>query len=64
MGLTFFENDQGQIEIVKDERPRRIITDWFLERNSGYNNDGMWCQQDAATCHTSHAMLDVKHESS
>lgn len=47
----FYENEAGQAQTVNDVRYREMITSFFLPRIEEMNVEGMWFQQDGATCH-------------
>ena len=39
-----------------------MLTDFFVPARDGIDVNNVWFQQDGATCHTSHATIDILHE--
>lgn len=51
IGPFFFEND--------DDRYRAMLSDWFFPEIENQVIDDVFFQQDGATCHTSHATVNL-----
>jgi len=58
----FFQNEAGVAIIVNGERYRSMISNFLWPKMDNMDTDNMWLQQDGATCHTSHATMDILHE--
>ena len=63
MDLFFYENEAGQAQTVNGVRYREMITSFFLPRIEEMNVEGMWFQQDGATCHTARETIQLLHQS-
>ena len=59
----FYENEAGQAQTVNGVRYREMITSFFLPRIEEMNVEGMWFQQDGATCHTARETIQLLHQS-
>lgn len=56
----YFGNEEDQIETVKVERYRPMITDYFWhEIGDIVVVNKMWFQQDGVTCDTSRGTIDI-----
>lgn len=63
IGPFFYENEAGQAQTVNGVRYREMITSFFLPRIEEMNVEGMWFQQDGATCHTARETIQLLHQS-
>jgi len=61
-GSYFFQNEAGVIITVNGERYRSMISNFLWPNMDDIDIDNMWFQQDGATCHIPHAMMDILHE--
>ena len=62
IGLYFFEDEGEATVTVNGDTYRTMITDFFVPALDGIDVDNVWFQQDGATCHTSHATIDLLRE--
>ncbi|XP_078047551.1 uncharacterized protein LOC144475472 [Augochlora pura] len=63
IGPFFFENAAGQAITVNGARYRDMIIQFFVPKLQDMDVDGMWFQQDGATCHTARETIQLLHES-
>jgi len=56
----FFQNEAGVAITINGERYRSMISNFLWPKMD--DTDNIWFQQDGATCHTPHAMMDILHE--
>lgn len=59
IGPYFFKNEAGNRVTVNGDRYRAMINDYLIPNLNGIDLEGMWFQQDGATCHTANATLDL-----
>lgn len=59
IGPYFFQNEDGATITVNGDTYRTMITDFFVPALHGIDVNDVWFQQDGATCHTSHATIDL-----
>ncbi|GFU64759.1 transposable element Tc3 transposase, partial [Trichonephila clavipes] len=59
IGQYFFKNDEGHNVTVNDDRYRAMITHFFIRELNNHDVQELWFQQDAATCHTARATIDL-----
>ena len=52
VGPYFFEDEEDSAETVNGEGYRNILTNFFFPAMEELGSEGMWFQQDGATCHT------------
>ena len=56
------KNEASIAITVNGERYRSMISNFLWPKMDDMDTDNMWFQQDGATCHTSHATMDILHE--
>ncbi|GFW28659.1 DUF4817 domain-containing protein [Trichonephila clavipes] len=59
IGPYFFKNDECHNVIVKDDRYRAMITNFFIPELNNHDVQELWFQQYSATCHTARATIDL-----
>ena len=62
IGPYFFENDAGNAVTVNGVRYRNMITEFLWPQLDGMDMEGMWFQQDGATCHTACETMELLRE--
>jgi hypothetical protein len=62
IGPYFFENDAGNAVTVNGVRYRNMITEFLWPQLDGMDMEGMWFQQDGATCHTACETMELFRE--
>jgi hypothetical protein len=58
----FFENDVGNAVTVNGVHYRNMITEFLWPQLDGMDMEGMWFQQDGATCHTACETMELLRE--
>ena len=59
IGIFFCEYEQGEPVTVNGDRYRPMLKEFMFTKIEEQNIGNIWFQQDAATCHTAEARLDV-----
>ncbi|GFX99160.1 transposase [Trichonephila clavipes] len=59
IGPYFFKNDEGHNVTVNGDRYRAMITNFFIPELNNHDVQGLWFQQDGATCHAARATIDL-----
>ncbi|GFU64251.1 DUF4817 domain-containing protein [Trichonephila clavipes] len=59
IGPYFFKNDEGHNVTVNGDRYRAMITNFFIPELNNHDIQGLWFQQNGATCHTARATIDL-----
>ncbi|GFT67435.1 putative DD41D transposase [Trichonephila clavipes] len=59
IGPYFFKNDEDHNVTVNGDRYRAMITNFFIPELNNHDVQELWFQQDAATCHTARATIDL-----
>ena len=59
IGPFFFENEQGEVVTVNDDRYRAMLNKFLFTKIEEEDIGNILVQQDGATCHTAEATLDV-----
>ncbi|GFX65333.1 hypothetical protein TNCV_3168801 [Trichonephila clavipes] len=59
IGPYFFKTDEGHDVTVNGDRYRAMITNFFIPELNNHDFQGLWFQQDGATCHTARATIDL-----
>ena len=62
IGPYFFENEVGDTVTVNGVRYRNMITEFLWPRLDGMDLEGMWFQQDGATCRTARETIELLRE--
>ena len=62
IGPYFFENDAGNAVTVNGVHYRNMITEFLWPQLDGMDMEGMWFQQDGATCHTACETMELLRE--
>ena len=62
IGPYFFENEGGAAVTVNGDTYRTMLTDFIVPALEDIDVDNVWFQQDGATFHTSHATIDLLHQ--
>jgi hypothetical protein len=62
IGPYFFANDPGNAVTLNGVRYRNMITDILWPLLDGMDMEGMWFQQDGATCHTACETMELLRE--
>jgi len=62
IGPYFFENDAGNAVTVNGVRYHNMITEFLWAQLDGMDMEGMWFQQDGATCHTACKTMELLRE--
>ena len=60
IGPFFVENDQGEAVTVNGDRYWAMLNEFLFKKIGKEDIGNIWCQQDAARCHTAEATLTVK----
>jgi hypothetical protein len=55
----FFENEAGNAVTVNGVRYRNMITEFLWPQLDSVDTEGMWYQQDGATCHTARGTTEL-----
>ena len=55
----FFEDEGGATVTVNGDTYRTMKTNFLVPTLDGIDVDNVWFQQDGATCHTSHATINL-----
>ncbi|GFX95041.1 DUF4817 domain-containing protein [Trichonephila clavipes] len=56
---SFLKNDEGHNVTVNGDWYRAMITIFFIPELNNHDVQGLWFQQDGATCHTARATIDL-----
>ena len=59
IGRFFFENEQGKAVTVNGDRYRNMLHEFLFTKIKEQDIRNIWFKQDAATCHTAKALVDV-----
>ena len=62
IGPYFFENDAGNAVTANGVRYRNMITEFSCPQLDGMDMEGIWFQQDGATCHTACETMELLRE--
>lgn len=62
IGPYFIENDMGLAITINGERYRSMLSNFLWPKFDNMDLDGIWFQQNGATCHTSNDTINILKE--
>ena len=57
--VIFFENDQGEVVTVNDDRYQAMLNKFLFTKIEEEDIGNIWFQKEGATCHTAEATHNV-----